>query len=135
LNQENEVHRLIGAAEEDLQAVGELMQGRHYRIAVSRAYYATFYAASAALLDRDLQFSKHSAVIARFGREFVKDGPFDKEMFRTLNRAFALRGKGDYGLTSIDAEEAEALLADARKFVANVRAMLVKQGYDFDDAG
>jgi len=70
LNRENEVQRLIGTAEEDLQAVGELMQGRHYRIAVSRAYYATFYAAGAALLDRGLQFSKHSAVIARFGREF-----------------------------------------------------------------
>ena len=62
-------------------------------------------------------------------------GYVGKEMFCTLDRAFALRGKGDYGPTPIDAEEAEALLADARKFVANVRAMLVEQGYAFDDAG
>jgi len=51
-----------------------------------------------ALLDRaaeDLDFSKHSAVIARFGREFVKDGPLDKEMFRTLDAAFAMRNRGD----------------------------------------
>ena len=43
--------------------------------AISRAYYAMFYAAKA-LLTRDgiTAGSKHSAVVAAFGREYAKNG-------------------------------------------------------------
>ena len=46
-------------------------QGFH-DFATSRAYYAMFYVAEALLLGEGLTFSKHSAVIAAFGKSFVK---------------------------------------------------------------
>ena len=112
-----------------------LLQQGHTEIAASRTYYAMFYAAQAALLHRDLEFSKHSAVIAGFGREFVKDGPLDREMFRALDTGFALRSRGDYDLVPVEEEEAQALLADARDFVAAVQEMLEEQGYRLKKGG
>ena len=46
--------------------------------AISRAYYAMFYSAKA-LLIRDGFFSgsKHSAVVAAFGREYAKTGKIE----------------------------------------------------------
>jgi uncharacterized protein (UPF0332 family) len=39
-----------------------------------------FYAASALLLGSGMVFSKHSAVIAAFGREFAKSGMVDPKL-------------------------------------------------------
>ena len=46
---------------------------------VSRAYYAMFYAAKAALLSRGLDLRKHSASIAKFRELFVITGQVDPE--------------------------------------------------------
>jgi uncharacterized protein (UPF0332 family) len=43
-----------------------------------------FYAAEALLLDQDLSFSKHSAVISAFGQRFVKTGILDSSLHRHL---------------------------------------------------
>ena len=54
-----------------------------------------FYAVEALMLDRDLSFSKHSAVIAAFGKKFVKTGIFDSRFHRSFLNAFDLRNEGD----------------------------------------
>jgi len=51
----------------------------------SRAYYAAFYAATAALLCEELEFSKHSGVIAFIHREFVKTRRLDRRHGKNLN--------------------------------------------------
>ncbi len=130
MSPEDQVRRFLGAAQEDLRIAAELLDAGHARVAASRAYYAVFYAASAALLDRGHTFSKHSAVIAAFAREFVKDGPFDKTMFRTLERGLALRGKSDYDLVRLDKEDADDFLVDARQFVETVQNMLEQEGHE-----
>jgi len=135
LSKHEKVRALLARAHENLVAALSLLQQGHTEIAASRTYYAMFYAAQAALLHRDLEFSKHSAVIGRFGREFAKDGPLSRDMFRILDTGFALRSKGDYDLVPVEEEEAQALLADARDFVAAVQGMLEEQGYCFDDTG
>jgi uncharacterized protein (UPF0332 family) len=128
VNRQEKIRALFDRAHDDLEAVSLLLREGHAGAAASRMYYALFYAASAALLDRGLEFSKHSAVIARFGREFVKDGPLDKNMFRTLDAAFAMRNRGDYGIVSMEREDVEALLPAARDFIEAVRAMLEPRG-------
>lgn len=58
-----------------------------YDFSASRSYYAMFYATQALLLSRELSFSKHSAVIAAFGREFAKQGTVPIELHRYLIEA------------------------------------------------
>lgn len=53
-------------AQEALRDAELLLNAGRYRATANRLYYACFYAAVAALLTRQLQYSKHSAVIAFF---------------------------------------------------------------------
>ena len=52
--------------------------------AVSRAYYAMFYAAEALLLSKSMTFSSHSGVISAFGKEFAKSGAMPVQYHRYL---------------------------------------------------
>jgi uncharacterized protein (UPF0332 family) len=55
-----------------------------YDFAASRAYYTMFYVAEALLLGESLSFSKHTAVIAAFGRRFARPGVVPAEFHRYL---------------------------------------------------
>jgi uncharacterized protein len=56
-----------------------------------------FYAAQALLLDKELSFSSHAAVIAAFGKEFTETGLVDKRLHRFLLDAQDERNIGDHG--------------------------------------
>ena len=64
--------------------------------AVNRLYYAAFYGVSALLLDRGLDFKKHSGVRACFHRELVKAGEVEVEWGRFYDRLFDDRQEADY---------------------------------------
>src|SRR3990172_8082988 len=83
-------------AKESLAAAELLHQSGYYGFAASRAYYAMFYMAEALLLGKNLAFSKHSAVIAAFGKHFVKKGIVSPEYHRYLISSLELRHAGDY---------------------------------------
>ena len=59
-----EIAANLARAEESVQAAQVLMAAGYGDFATSRAYYAAFYAATAALLAEEREFSKHSGVIA-----------------------------------------------------------------------
>jgi uncharacterized protein len=65
---------LLQKAQASLKAARLLADQTLYDFAASRAYYTMFYVAEAFLLEEGLAFSKHSAVIAAFGRQFTKTG-------------------------------------------------------------
>jgi uncharacterized protein (UPF0332 family) len=90
-----------------------------YDSAVSRAYYAMFYVAEALLLSKGLAYSKHSAVIAAFGREFAKAGVLPVELHAYLREASEARNVADYQADSELTEEATVMhIARAERFVA-----------------
>jgi len=98
-----------------------LIQDGDYDSAVSRAYYAMFYAAEAALLKKKMTFTSHKAVISAFGQYFVKTGIFDKRMGRDLNIIFGERQLGDYESNfSISEDNARHTFESARGFVDQV---------------
>jgi uncharacterized protein (UPF0332 family) len=70
----------------------DLFNDELYGFSVSRAYYAMFYLASAVLMTKDMNFSKHQAVVAAFGQHFVKTGIFDHNFHHYLVEAFEDRG-------------------------------------------
>lgn len=89
---------LLRKAEENIQAAQLLRSNERHDIAVSRAYYAMFYAAQALLLGEDLSFSKHSAVIAALGQRLVKTGRIDAVYHQYLREAQDQRNIADYGI-------------------------------------
>jgi uncharacterized protein (UPF0332 family) len=61
---EEEIAANLERAEASIQAAKQLAEGGFYDFVASRAYYAVFYASTAILLCKDLEFSKHSGVIS-----------------------------------------------------------------------
>ena len=107
-------------ARESLAAAAELSVN-YPDFAVSRAYYAMFYAVTAMLYRKDLRFNRHSAIIAAFGSEFSKDDPSWRRHHRNLIRAESLRNEGDYDLyAQTTPEELEETLQAATEFIEAV---------------
>lgn len=108
---------LLDMAKDSIRAAELLASQDLNRFAVSRSYYAMFYCAEALLLEKGLSFSKHSGVIAAFGKEFVKPGDIPSEFHEFLIEASEVREEGDYDFAAVieDSECAEQL-ARANKF-------------------
>jgi len=107
----DEISDLLLKAKQSLEASALLLDEDFYDFSASRAYYAMFYIAEASLLKIGKVFSKHSAVIASFGKEFVKTGIFPQDFHQNLIEAFELRQTGDYGVfNSLDRRSAVELI-------------------------
>ncbi len=133
MNKEACVRLLMSHAAESLEAAQGLIDNGHFGISASRAYYAMFYAAQAALLHLDMQFRKHSAVISAFNKELVKSGTLPASLFKSLRNSFDLRLDSDYGLVPVSREEALTVIQEADNFISTVRKHLLKQGYALDE--
>ena len=119
-------YRLEEAREALIDAELLLKAGR-YRSAANRLYYAAFYAAVATLLTKRLEYSRHSAVIAFFDKEFIRSGQLPKEYSRTLHRAFNERQQDDYmPFVELDANEIESLFKDVQTLVDGISEYIVE---------
>jgi len=122
---EQEIAANLERAEKSIQAAKELATSGFYDFAASRSYYAAFYAATAALLDEGLEFSKHSGVIASIHQRLVKTGKLDKEQGKELNWLFELRNVGDYGVTvHVSQQDAERAIRVAENFLRVIKSLL-----------
>ena len=123
----SEIQANLERAEDAIEAAGKLLSDGYYDFAASRAYYAVFYAATALLLNEDMEFRKHSGVIAAIHKRFVKTGRLEKQFGKDLNWLFELRNIGDYGVTvHIPQQEAERAIKAARRFFQVIQSMLQK---------
>ena len=112
-----EIAANLERSERSIQAAKELSLKGYYDFAASRAYYAAFYAATAALLCEELEFRKHSGVIAIHQR-FVRNGRLEKKFGKDLNWLSELRSIGDYGATMhVSQEDAERAIVAADGFL------------------
>ncbi len=126
-----EITGLVDKAKESLEASKQLLQSGYADFSASRSYYAMFYAVQAVLLTRDLAFSKHSAVIAAFGKEFIKSGQLPATLHRYISEAFDIRQAGDYGpVGSVSKEIAMILIDQANEFIETIEEHLKNQGYE-----
>lgn len=122
---------LVAKAHDSLAAARLLLTSCYPDFAVSRAYYAMFYAAEAVLDSRGLAFSRHSAVIAAFRKEFCRTGDLPLDLHRRLIDAEDARHAGDYGSpNSISAEECALHLQSATEFLAAIESQLVAMARD-----
>jgi uncharacterized protein (UPF0332 family) len=114
----DEQQELLLKAQQSLEAAKLLLRNEYPDYATSRAYYTMFYIASALLDGEGLNFSKHSAVIAAFGREFAKPQRVPPDFHRFLIEAQELRATGDYGqLNAVAIDQATEQIDRAENFL------------------
>ena len=120
-----EIAANLERSERSIQAAKELSSKGYYDFAASRAYYAAFYAATAALLREELEFRKHSGVIAAIHQRFVKNGRLERNFGRDLNWLSELRSVGDYGVTiHVSREDAERAIVAAEGFLHAMKGII-----------
>jgi len=121
----DEQSELLAESRRSVAAAELLVREAYYGYAASRAYYAMFYVAQAALDALGLAFRKHSAVIAAFGQHLAGTGVVSTDLHRFLIEGHALRQVGDYGMAvEITEEQAELQITRARAFIADAERLL-----------
>jgi uncharacterized protein (UPF0332 family) len=94
--------------------------------ACSRAYYAMFDAARAALLASGAPVQPdigrtHGGLITAFSLHLVKNGPVPRELGRLLKRAEEIRLVADYKENSVEFNDARELVGQAELFFNALR--------------
>lgn len=114
---------------EELETAQANIEHGRYRVAISRAYYAVFCMASAALFTQSIQRSKHSGIEAAFSQYLVKSGAIEPEFSRSYQQIRRLREEVDYNAHPvIDETKATETLAKAQAFVERVERYLRQGG-------
>lgn len=114
---------LLARSGTELDAAKLLAEAGFAAQAVSRAYYAAFYAAEAALLELGETRSRHAGVIAAFIQLVVTEGA-DPEAGKLLRSLFDRRGQADYSAVPVPTAQAGRAIADAATVVDAVRQWL-----------
>ena len=123
------IKALLERADKSLADAHYLYDEREsYEAAVSRAYYAMYYAAEACLLSIDETVSSHKGLIAQFGKYFVKEGLIEPMYGRMLVTVYQRRQLGDYEVsyTLSESETAEAI-TNADVFIDQIKIYLASR--------
>src|SRR5512136_1238439 len=119
------IHLRMGLADDKLALARKLTVDGYYNDAVSKAYYAMFYASRALLLAVGQDPHKHTGVVSLFGEHFVKTGKTDARFGRTLAVAKRLREESDYDERKhATKEEAEQACVDADEFIRETHRLI-----------
>lgn len=115
----------IDEAYEFLNSGKKNLEMNEYKTANNRAYYSVFHAMRAVLALDEVDFKKHSGVIAYFREHYVKRGIFDRKYSDIISGTSLIRNKSDYDDFYVaDKEETAELLSDAEKFTQAVKEYL-----------
>ena len=115
-------------ASRSLRSAIIILEDGDHDAACSRAYYAMFNAARAALIGvghSKLGMGKtHKGMIASFSEHVVQAGHLPAEFGRALSIESNRRLVADYQGDGVSGQDAELAIANATKFLAAVEAML-----------
>ncbi len=114
----------LARANEELAAAQLLADHGFAAQAVSRSYYAAFYAAEEALLVIGEVRSKHAGAVAAVGRLLVGERGLEPAAGRLLRSLFERRSRADYDLGGTPQEEATRAVADATTVVDLIRGWI-----------
>lgn len=122
MNEETSLH--LDRSRDCLAEADLLLSEAHYGAAVSRAYYAMFHAATAALLHNGVERHSHQGIISAFGQTFAKTGIIDAKFHRYLKESFDLRQETDYQpMVRLTEERGREVLGWAKEFVVVCRGL------------
>lgn len=123
----NQIDKIIRKSHKALETARNNFDMSDYDTASSKAYYSVFHIMQAALLLKDLTYSKHSGVISGFSKEFIKTGIFPEEFSKKIRSLFKEREISDYSYSlNIEKEESGKDIENACEIVTTVEEYLKK---------
>ena len=114
---EASVRGWIARARREVEAARYLSDSGFGEQAVSRSYYAAFYAATAALEALRERRGSHAGVISAFNRRVVREGSLPRDVAMLLRVLFDKRNAMDYEAAPGSSADAEAAIGQADRFV------------------
>jgi uncharacterized protein (UPF0332 family) len=124
-NRRKLVQVLLQKSQKSLAAASLLAKDGFNEAAISRAYYAVFYLAQAALATKDISRSKHSGVIAAFGEHLTKKRLLPETLHKTFVSLYESRVTSDYSVEAAPSSgETKEILEAARQFTESVETYL-----------
>jgi uncharacterized protein (UPF0332 family) len=109
-------------ADECLTDAVTLLENQRFSAAVSRSYYAMFYAAQAALYKENIDAYTHTGVNIQFQKAFIKTGRFPLSFGKTFSKIADQRLKSDYEIGfKATHNEAQHTFDEAKEFVSTIR--------------
>ena len=112
-------------AQEKLESAEILLNAGKYKDSIGRSYYAIFSAVRAILALNQVDFSKHTGVIAYFQKEYVKTKKFEVKYSKYLQAAFQIRNVCDYDDFYIASKQDAVLqMQQAKEFLDAVKVYL-----------
>lgn len=118
-------------AERALDEARLLLRDEKTEGACSRAYYAMYDAAHAALLATghetpDVIIKTHHTLIADFGKKLVLGGQIDASIGRAFNKVEEMRLLADYSAEPPALDKTQGAVEKAEAFVAAVRSLIAQ---------
>jgi uncharacterized protein (UPF0332 family) len=130
MKEQDEILALLKKAQYSIKGAEVSFDSGLYDFSVGRSYYAMFYWVQAILLTKNLSFSKHSAVIAEFGKEFIKPKLIPQRFRDYLVYAFETRHEGDYGSPGVvNKDKAKKLIDESKDFFEIIESYLKEKEY------
>jgi uncharacterized protein (UPF0332 family) len=117
----------LARGRQELEAAEALLEAGFPAQAVSRAYLASYHAASAALSVLGELPATSAGMISAFGRHVVGENGVDHETGRVLRRLYEAGREVDYGLVDPPPEEARGAVEDAGRFVEATAAWIERR--------
>lgn len=114
---------MVQMAEEKLDAAKYLLKGEKYNSAISSAYYATFHAAKALLLEKDSQPRTHQGVSSELGKLYRDE--LSPETTRNFSQLQTRREEADYSTGKyFDRPDAEDSIKKAEEIIYKTKNIL-----------
>ena len=85
----------LNQAKENLEEAEALFAINKYKGASNRAYYSIFHSIKSILALEQVDFKKHSSVIAYFNKEYISKNIFPRELGKRVSEARFYREKSD----------------------------------------
>ncbi len=124
----NEIEAVIDKSRRAIKSAKREYKAGEYDYACSRAYYAAFYLLEGVLLLDKKRFTKHSAVISVFNKDYVKAAVFPTEISKHIKYLLKRREIGDYSFSiKIDEEDARNCIFMAEEIFKTISDYLEKK--------
>ncbi len=115
----------LSRCQDALREVEYLVKGGFYSSAVSKLYYACYYAAVALLVANKIETQTHAGIKTMLSFHFVKTNRLDKRHAKTFFELFDLRHSNDYDDFSLcDKETIETMMPRAKEFIETVSDLI-----------
>lgn len=120
----------LNQAKENLEEAEALFAINKYKGASNRAQYSIFHSIKSILALEQVDFKKHSSVIAYFNKEYISKNIFPRELGKRVSEARFYREKSDYvDFYIVTKEECYSQIETAKVMIKTVEKFIESPQY------